>query len=111
MPSTAVADIIIGNVKGVLQCTCTEASSTSHSDHYGCAFTRSMSNKTKKTKPLNDVTLSLYTTPDEFKKAQEEDITLKPCFDKVRDNISYENGISFVISDGVCVVSHTFFKI
>ena len=92
LPSSTVADLIIGNVPGLG--TCNEEECSVHKIHYGCALTRAMSKKKKSATALSNCLISLHVTPEEFKTAQTSDETLKSCFDKVRtiqtDKIYFE---------------------
>lgn len=102
LPQSAVADVIIGNVDGVLQCNCF----VSRQDDYqvGCAVTRSMTNIKKNTKQ-NDVFVSFTLDPVEFKNEQVNDTTLINCHNKVGQDAM--NGIDFIIYNNYLYRRHT----
>ena len=101
LPETAVADIIIGNVKGIGSCPDCEET-PSEFCHYGCAMTRAMAAKEDEEGRLHDksVNTSLFTDPRQFQKDQTEDDSLSSCFQKVGMEINQDK-VRFLISDGL----------
>ncbi|GFO29327.1 gypsy retrotransposon integrase-like protein 1 [Plakobranchus ocellatus] len=86
LPEKTVADVIIGNVEGVLECNCLDAINVCEKDHYGCAMTRAMERRNNQNKPFQNVMISLHASATDFKTAQREDASLKKCLDQVNRN-------------------------
>ena len=103
LPNTAVADVIVGNVRGVLEC---DAGSVLHEIHYGCVATRAASRKDSVSTnfPLHSF-ISVEVTPEEFRLSQRNDDSLKSCFQKI--GLRQKNQISFQLIDGFLYRVHS----
>ena len=102
LPNDAVADVIVGNVSGVVDCSST---ATEHEVHYGCALTRAASKRKKINQSLCDNFISLHTSPEEFKRAQSQDESLRHCFQKASEQS--DNEFSFVLENDFLYRIHT----
>ena len=102
-----VADLVIGNIEGVPDMVVNPTtSSTSDIRPTACVTTRSQARKLDQAKtPLpTPISPDLDVTREVLAKAQEDDITLSPFFQKARDKIVITNGsgcTSYEITDEV----------